>query len=113
MTGLPLSRGVDALPLPIHNPAIDPRLTLFMRTWPEQYRIVGLVSLESNMAGNILRPKRAQKKLDVGHSMFYELAKRPDFPRSISLGARARGYFEHELDAWLESRRDSKQRAAA
>ena len=59
------------------------------------------------MAGNILRPKKAQQKLGIGRTQFYELRKQdPTFPKFVTLGARARGQFEHELDAWLESKRE-------
>ena len=58
------------------------------------------------MALQILRPKVAQKKLGIGNTKYYELNKTdPTFPKDVILGERARGKFEHELDAWLESKR--------
>jgi prophage regulatory protein len=58
------------------------------------------------MALQILRPKDSRKKLGVGNTKYYELKKKdPTFPKDVILGKRARGIFEHELDAWLESRR--------
>ncbi|WP_161628889.1 helix-turn-helix transcriptional regulator [Solimonas flava] len=57
----------------------------------------------------VLRPKQVQDKTGVKHTMFYRLQNRSDplfdveFPLSFSiLGGRARGYFEDEIDAWLE-----------
>lgn len=50
----------------------------------------------------ILRPADAARKLSLGKTSFYELAKHdPNFPRAIVLGARARGYSENELDDWI------------
>ena len=34
------------------------------------------------------------------------LIKNHDFPSPISLGANSRGWFEDEVDAWLQSRRE-------
>lgn len=52
----------------------------------------------------ILRPADAARKLSLGKTSFYELAKHdPTFPRAIVLGSRARGYSENELDAWVAS----------
>jgi predicted DNA-binding transcriptional regulator AlpA len=66
------------------------------------------------MAGNILRPRAAQKKLGIGHSQFYDLRRKdPTFPKFVILGERARGQFEHELDAWAESRREKPERGRA
>ena len=58
------------------------------------------------MTRKILRPKAAIVKLGIGHTMYYELQKTdPSFPKDVILGIRARGKFDDELDAWLESRR--------
>jgi prophage regulatory protein len=59
------------------------------------------------MTAKILRPKVAQAKLGIGHTKYYELNKNdPTFPKDIILGSRARGKLEHELDAWIESKRE-------
>ena len=52
----------------------------------------------------ILRAAEAAQKLGLGRTSFYSLLKEKDFPRPIALSARARGYSERELDAWLASR---------
>lgn len=52
----------------------------------------------------ILRTAEAARKLGLGRTSFYSLLKEGDFPRPITLSTRARGYSEHELDAWLASR---------
>lgn len=52
----------------------------------------------------ILRATEAARKLGLGRTSFYTLLKEESFPRPIALGARARGYSERELDAWLSTR---------
>lgn len=53
----------------------------------------------------ILRAADAARKLSLGKTSFYDLAKNdPKFPRAIVLGSRARGYSENELDEWLATR---------
>lgn len=60
------------------------------------------------MSLKVLRPKAGQAKLGIGHTRYYELNKTdPTFPKDVILGKRARGKFEHELDAWLESKREA------
>ena len=49
----------------------------------------------------IVRASNASKKLGVGKTRFYQLTKSDGFPKPVVLGARARGYYEHELDEWL------------
>lgn len=58
----------------------------------------------SRNSDRILRAAEAARKLGLGRTSFYSLLKENDFPRPIALSARARGYSEHELDAWLASR---------
>lgn len=66
------------------------------------------------MTGKILRPKDAQAKLGIGRTKYYELNKNdPTFPEDIILGPRARGKLEHELDAWIESKREGAPDEAA
>ena len=63
------------------------------------------------MAKKVLRPKDAREKLGIGNTKFYELKKGdPTFPKPLMLGEHARGYFDHELDDWLESKREGGAR---
>lgn len=52
-------------------------------------------------SSRIVRASNAPKKLGVGKTRFYQLTKSNGFPKPVMLGARARGYYEHELDEWL------------
>lgn len=59
---------------------------------------------------NIIRPGRLQEKLDLGKGTIANLRDPkspqfdPTFPLAISLGARAIGWIEAEIDEWLASR---------
>jgi len=57
--------------------------------------------IQKSQPDRILRPVAAARMLGVGKTKFYDLAKSKNFPRAVILGARARGYLERELDAWL------------
>jgi prophage regulatory protein len=52
----------------------------------------------------ILRLKSVKTKTGLSRSSIYAFQKSNDFPTSVQLGARAVGWFEHEVDAWLASR---------
>lgn len=44
-------------------------------------------------------------KLGLRESSFDDVRRKdPTFPRAIALGAKAIGFLEHELDAWIETR---------
>lgn len=57
----------------------------------------------------ILRPKELKNRLGIGMSTLYDWMKRPDFPDKIQLGPNAVGYFEHEIEDWLESQKVTKE----
>ena len=52
----------------------------------------------------ILRLPSVKNKTGLGRSTIYALISRGDFPKPISLGARAVGFLEHEIDAWVSAR---------
>jgi prophage regulatory protein len=45
-----------------------------------------------------------QVRVGLSRSTIYEAIGRDEFPPSISLGARAVGWLESDIDAWLETR---------
>lgn len=51
----------------------------------------------------ILRPRKAAEKMGVGRSTYYKLVAAGEI-KQVRLSKRAVGSFEHEIDAWLESR---------
>jgi prophage regulatory protein len=64
---------------------------------------------------NILRTKEATKKVGLGPTTLYYMRtpsnRRFDasWPKPIRLGPNAIGYYEDELDAWLQSREEVRQ----
>ncbi len=59
----------------------------------------------------ILREKSTLVVLGISHATLYDISNPasprhdPSFPKRMRIGARSVGWFEHELIAWLESRR--------
>ena len=52
----------------------------------------------------ILRRPEVQARTGLSRSTMYERIRQGEFPRPISLGAKAVGWLEHEIDAWLAER---------
>ena len=60
----------------------------------------------------ILRLKKVKDRTGLSRSTIYLRIQEGTFPRPINLGARAVGWIEHEIEAWLTScleNRDSRQ----
>ena len=49
--------------------------------------------------------KRAEKKVGKSRVQIWRDVKAGNFPPPLELGPNSVGWYEHELDAWLESRR--------
>lgn len=64
------------------------------------------------MKHTILRLPDVREKTALSRSTIYNKIKSGDFPQPISLGERAIGFVESEIDDWIESR-IAKSRAAA
>lgn len=60
----------------------------------------------------VLRPREACKKIALGRSSLYILIRAGEL-RPIRLGARAVGFYEHELAVWLLSRKRADTLRAA
>jgi prophage regulatory protein len=52
----------------------------------------------------ILRLPGVIQKSGIQRDSIYRLAKSGQFPRPVKLSERASGWFEDEIDAWLEKR---------
>ena len=63
---------------------------------------------------SILRLKKVKDRTGLSRSTIYLRIQEGTFPRPINLGARAVGWIEHEIEAWLTScleNRDNVQEA--
>jgi prophage regulatory protein len=57
----------------------------------------------------ILRLRAVLARTGLTRSMAYALVKAQDFPSPINLGARAVGWLESEVDAWIAARVESSR----
>jgi prophage regulatory protein len=62
------------------------------------------------MSNTVLRLPAVKSRIGLSRSMIYDLVSKGSFPSPISLGPRAVGWLESEVDAWL-SRRIQRSRA--
>jgi prophage regulatory protein len=63
------------------------------------------------MPQKILRLRAVQDWTGLSRSMIYALIKEGTFPKPIPLGARAVGWLESDIQAWIESLISRKQAA--
>jgi prophage regulatory protein len=57
-----------------------------------------------SMAGPVIRIKDLMAHMGLSHSTIYKRMKEvEDFPKLFSLGGGAVGWFENDIDAWLEA----------
>lgn len=55
----------------------------------------------SSSAPSILRRKQVEARTGLARSTIYDRIKAGTFPSPISLGSKAVGWIESEIDAWL------------
>ena len=53
---------------------------------------------------SILRRKQVEQRTGLSRSTIYLRIQEGTFPRQVNLGARAVGWLENEIDAWLAAR---------
>ena len=72
-----------------------------------------LVNAERNQALAILRLGAVKQRTGLSRSTIYAKVARGQFPTAIQLGenARAVGWIEHEVTAWLEQQIDQSRQA--
>lgn len=56
-------------------------------------------------SSRILRLNEVKRRTGLSRSSIYAFMKAGTFPQHISLGARSVGWYEHEVDAWVVSRK--------
>lgn len=60
----------------------------------------------------ILRRKQVEARTGLARSTIYDRIKAGTFPAPISLGEKAVGWIESEVDAWLNARIQASRKAA-
>ena len=61
----------------------------------------------------IMRLKEVMNTTGLGRSSIYKLMSEGRFPRSVSLHARASGWVDEEIEAWVTERIECRDRDAA
>lgn len=61
----------------------------------------------------ILRRKQVEQRTGLSRSTLYLKISNKEFPASVSLGARAVGWLEADVDAWLRERIAASRNASA
>ncbi len=56
------------------------------------------------MSDSFLRLADVQRRVAFSRSTIYLMISRGEFPKQLSLGARAVGWLKSEIDQWIESR---------
>lgn len=59
------------------------------------------------MVPRILRRQLVESQTGLSRSKIYDLITRDEFPRPIKIGARAVGWVEADVEAWINSRIDA------
>lgn len=59
----------------------------------------------------ILRRKQVEARTGLARSTIYDRMKAGTFPAPISLGAKAVGWIESEIDAWLNAQIEKSRKA--
>jgi prophage regulatory protein len=62
------------------------------------------------MVPRILRRQLVESQTGLSRSKIYDLITRDEFPRPIKIGARAVGWVEADVEAWITSRIDAAKR---
>ncbi|MBL8445442.1 MAG: AlpA family transcriptional regulator [Zoogloeaceae bacterium] len=59
---------------------------------------------QTQPSATILRRKQVETRTGLSRSTIYDRIRAGTFPAPVSLGAKAVGWLEHEIDAWLAGR---------
>ena len=61
----------------------------------------------------ILRRKQVEARTELSRSIIYERIKTGTFPAPVSIGAKAVGWIESEIDSWLTAQVEKSRKAKA
>lgn len=64
------------------------------------------------MTNNVLRLPKVTTRTGLSRSTIYSRINDGSFPRPISLGARAVGWLESDIESWLSSRVEASRKDA-
>lgn len=52
----------------------------------------------------IIREPEVRRRTGLSHASIFRMREAGQFPQPVKVGARATGWLEHEINAWLQSR---------
>lgn len=78
----------------------------------EFYRATSMAA-PVHSALTILRRKQVEARTGLSRSTIYERIAEGTFPAQISIGAKAVGWIESEIDAWLSAQIEKSRKASA
>jgi predicted DNA-binding transcriptional regulator AlpA len=67
------------------------------------------IAVIEQQSGLIVRTSKSPRFIGVPASTFYDLAKRPDFPKKIVFGRRTTGYLASDLIAWVSAQQGAQR----
>ncbi len=62
------------------------------------------------MSDRILRLPEVKDRIGLGRSSIYENIANGSFPKAVKLGPRASGWLESEIAAWIDERKEQRDR---
>lgn len=65
------------------------------------------------MVPRILRRQLVESQTGLSRSKIYDLITRDEFPRPIKIGARAVGWVEADIEAWINAKIDAAKHAGS
>lgn len=92
----------------------DTELIYITRFDPNAPTVAGNEGKGETVSEKFLRLIEVQRRVPYSRSTIYLKVSRGEFPHPISLGARAVGWLESDIDEWMAQRIDrSRERASA
>jgi len=70
------------------------------------------MAAQLEVALTILRRKQVEARTGLSRSTIYERIRAKTFPAPVSLGAKAVGWIEAEIDGWLAAQVEKSRKAA-
>jgi prophage regulatory protein len=70
------------------------------------------MAVQTQPALSILRRKQVEARTGLSRSTIYLRVSAGTFPKPVSLGGRAVGWIESEIQQWLEQRIEASRKAA-
>ena len=69
------------------------------------------MATQNHNALSILRRRQVEQRVGLTRSPLYARIRAGTFPKPISLGSKAVGWLEHEVDAWLAAQVEKSRKA--